>query len=269
MDLSEKTIIVKLSGGKDSTATLLYMLEHHHVDYVVYQHIPDNMLPESRRHVEELVRIIEEETGEKLNLVIIESEPMLKLMREKHKPFPNPKTLWCGYWLKLVPFRRWLRALIQQAGLREEDIVIAIGVKRSDSPRRNKMLVKPLIQARELKTSYKRVALDPGHYYIYAPLLDWSDQDVWRYLERYPRTLEKIKQAYTEYPNLSACLVCPYHSLKFYRSTPRPVLEKILSMLEEIREMEHITRFRLGYQLLLKHIDYVKRVLSEKEVEEK
>lgn len=256
--IHDKVVVVKFSGGKDSTASLLYMLMNYRADYVVYQHTPDNVLPEAKEYVMELADVIMRDTGREFELVILESEPMLKLMREKHKPFPTPKTLWCNYWLKVVPFKRWVKEIATRHGVSEEDFIVVIGVKRTDSRRRSRIYTEKFIKADKVRTLFKGISYGEKYYWFF-PILDWTDSQVWDYLRGFPRTYKFLKDNYERYHNITQCLVCPYHSKKFYRSLPTGALLKIHELLTEMEKMNHITYFRLGYMFLQRH----KRIVEE------
>ena len=261
-DLDNKLVVVKFSGGKDSTASLLYMLMNYRVDYVLYQHIPDNMLPEAKDYISSLADAIMDDTGKKFNLVILESEPMLKLMREKHKPFPTPKTLWCSYWLKVVPSKRWIKNIASKHGLAEEQVVVVVGVKKSDSRRRSELYKDKLIKADKIRTRFKGVSYGEK-YYMFFPILDWTDEQVWNYIKKFPNTYKILKHQYKSYYNITQCLVCPFHSRKYYESLPLKTLIKIHELLIDIEKMDHITNFRMGYAFLQRHKRIVEDILNK------
>jgi len=252
--------IVKVSGGKDSAATLIRLAEEGiEPRYAVFNFVKGNMPEESKDHIRELVDVAGEELGIRPELVIIESEDFLKMMREKHKPFPTPKTLWCMYWLKIVPFRRWLNSL----GIPEPRLCVDIGVKASDSWRRKRLYGRRLYRARELRTTFKGVGLDAGYYWVYLPILDMSDKEVVRLISRYPRIRGVVFRGYERLGNPSTCYVCPYHSRKLYMRMPRESLIKALKILREIEGMEHIGRFKLGLKFLERQRKLILEALNE------
>ena len=258
-DLGSLVHIVKLSGGKDSAATLIRLVEEGiEPRYAVFNFVTGNMPEGVKNHVEEFVDVVREELGVSTELVIIDSEDFLRLMEEKHKPFPNPKTLWCMYWAKVVPFRRWLRGL----GIPEERLCVDIGVKNSDSWRRRRLYSRKLLLARELRTAFKGVGLDNGKYWVYLPILDMDDGAVFRIVSRYPRIMRVIERGYEMFGNPSTCYVCPFHTRRLYSRMPRDFLLKALDIAERIESMEHIERFRLGYRFLMRQKQLILEVLG-------
>lgn len=244
--------IVKFSGGKDSTAALLKILEDGITPrYTIYQYVTGNTQKEVLDYLNSLVKIIESEFKIDLNFQVIYSEDFIQLIKRQHKPFPNPKTLWCTYWLKIRPLRKWLKENLK--GIPEENICFVIGVKKSDSPKRSQIYSKPMIRANQIKTKYKGVALDSGRYWLYFPILELTDNDVWSMLKKYPRIYEKVKWAYKNFINPSSCIVCPFHTKEFYRKAPVEFLKEALRIIEEIEKLPHITFFKLGYEQLQRH----------------
>jgi len=252
--------IVKFSGGKDSVAAIIKLVEEGiQPNYVVFNFVKGNMPEEVKFYIEELADVTFEELGINPRFIVIESEDFLRLMREKHKPFPSPKTLWCMYWLKVVPFRRWLESL----GVPEPRVCVDIGVKAHDSWRRKRLYVKKLYRARELRTTFKGVGLDAGYYWVYLPILDMNNEAVLRLITQYPKIRNILFKGYEKFGNPSTCYVCPFHTKKLYSRMPKEFLLRALDIITEIENMNHIKRFRLGYKLLQKQKRLVLEFLNE------
>jgi 3'-phosphoadenosine 5'-phosphosulfate sulfotransferase (PAPS reductase)/FAD synthetase len=260
--------IARFSGGRDSTIMLIKLLEEGIEPIVTFSFVTGNMLEESINHVNRVLDAVNNKYGTSLELHIIMSEDFCELMRTKHKPFPNFKTLWCEYWLKQVPFTRWLRRyLVKQLGYKEEEIVVNIGVKLSDSKRRRDIYEKALrnngyIRAYEVKTR-RGYVLDNGRYWLRFPILTLTDEDVKKILDSHPRIRDAVEEGYRKLVNPSSCLACPFHTWKgFYTKAPKHLLIEIKKKLEECASLPHIRNFRLGYQTLQKQLEYVNRALS-------
>jgi len=253
--------VVKFSGGKDSVGMVIKLV-HEDIDvkYLVYQFVEGNTPPKVLDYINLVYSVMCKELGISPKLVIIKSEDFIEIMKKHHKPFPNPKTLWCMHWLKIIPLRRWLLTL----RVPESMICIDIGVKRTDSKRRSEIYDQKFIRANQVKTKFKGISLVRGNYWIYLPVYDLTDEEVWKLIESYPKLYEIIKSGYRDLVNPSSCIVCPFHTLDFYRRAPRWYLEEALKIIHEIEKLPHIKNFKVGYQLLQKHKKIISSILKSK-----
>lgn len=255
MDVHELTHVAKFSGGKDSTCMLLKLAEEGiEPKYVIFNFVQGNMPERSLDVVSEIYDVVREEVGFSTKLTILKSEDFLSVMRRQHKPFPNPKVLWCMYVTKVLPTKRWVRSL----HVDRKTTCTDLGVRMYESWKRAKIYGnKRLWRVSELRTLSGRYAIDDTFYYIYIPILHFTEKDVYSMLDKYPRVKHVVFKAYREMGNPSTCYVCPYHTKKFWSSVPEWFRVEALKIIEEMEGMEHITRFRLGYQFLLKQKRYI------------
>lgn len=170
-----QTVVVSVSGGKDSTAAALHLREQGipyravHLD-TGWEH------PDTMRYVrEELPRHIGpiEIAAPRLDMpdaiapAILDLEAryldaapsaMLRAIARKAM-FPSRMRRWCTEELKVFPFQRWLEG----SGLALEDVVNVVGVRAEESTARSKL---PEWDA------------DDSGYWVWRPLLGWSLGDV-------------------------------------------------------------------------------------------
>lgn len=139
--MKNKINIVSFSGGKDSTAMLLMMLERGEpVDYILWC---DTGLefPQMYDHIEKVGRYIGEKYGKHITRLVAE-KPFSYYLLEKEKTrgknkgckgyrWPSAKNRWCTGVLKREPVRKFLQA----HGWRRADVNMYIGIA-ADEPRR-------------------------------------------------------------------------------------------------------------------------------------
>jgi len=157
--------IVSVSGGKDSTATLLYMINQVGKDKVVPVFMDTKWEADETY---EYLDYLEEKLG--ISLVRIESMGMFELSKMK-KIIPNRQYRFCTEWLKIRPFEEWLKENFVDKGI---DFLIAEGVRREESSSRadtpNFLVKKSLI---------KPVFDKPTLY----PIVHWTTEEVFKYIE--------------------------------------------------------------------------------------
>lgn len=202
--------VVSLSGGKDSTAMLLKMIEHHiHFDMVVFNDTGIEF-PEMYNHI----KLIEERTG--INIIRIKPkksfEYYLFARKVKHKDgsfsngygWPNVFCRWCTARLKIEPYRYYMSNLHKKY-----DIIQYIGfaydeIYRTKRKNNNKWNFKfPLIemQLKEkdcLEYCYQKGYTWGGLYDNFERVSCWccplqSLSDLRALWKNYPDLWEKLK----------------------------------------------------------------------------
>lgn len=161
--------IVSFSGGKDSTATLQLVLRAMAgTDTRLVIVTSDTMMeiPFYQEYVNAVrERILDFIDREKLNAMTVAVTPEVKdsfwvSVLGKGYPAAHMGFRWCTGVLKIDPITRFTSKIT--AG---QDYMVFVGVRRAESELRARIYT---------KKDYK-----PRHF---APILDWSTEDVWTYL---------------------------------------------------------------------------------------
>ena len=214
-------VIVSFSGGKDSAAALAAAVDALGTDPVVayFIHIPgqtirDNVL--AARLVAErlglLWETIEWEPGEPLPAtgstvyhVIVKTKPYWEMLAQRGPPGIPPRPRWCckiykeeplGY-APCTPFT----APFLLSGRRVCARIVIVGVKRADSrARRNRW-------DDYVKVFKRKNSVDIA----VAPLVDYSDVDVWALLSYYD-IHSIVREQYDRWGRSPNCVLCPLAS---------------------------------------------------------
>ncbi len=152
-----------LSGGKDSTALMLWMVyESGYPRQSLRFSFCDtgNETEQTYNHLRML--------SERVHPIdwIKPERDFYELARHKHR-WPSPHARFCTQMLKLEPTRRYLNALAEGGA----DLLLHTGVRRGESPERAKLPER-----------------EPDPFFAYPcfrPLLDWTLEDVWAIHKRY------------------------------------------------------------------------------------
>jgi len=188
--------VIGYSGGKDSSAVL----------QLVWTAI--SRLPEADRRIP--IYIISTDTlveNPVVALWVMESlDKMKKAARESDLPFfphrltpevedsfwvnligkgypaPRPKFRWCTSRLKINPSNRFIGEVIEQSG----EAILALGMRKAESSMRARSMEK-YDDAREESQKYvENEYLTPNagmtNSYVYTPIENWTNDDVWQYL---------------------------------------------------------------------------------------
>lgn len=183
--------VVGYSGGKDSTATL----------QLVWTAIAD--LPVEKRH--KPVHIISTDTLVENPVVAIWVEKSLqamdnaiadqKLPFETHRlspevqdrfwvnlvgrgyPAPRPMFRWCTSRLKISPSNRFISDLVRKNG----EAILVLGTRKAESAKRHATMKK---HEKDSTRQFLSKNADPSldRTWVYTPVADWSNDDVWEYL---------------------------------------------------------------------------------------
>ena len=179
--LNEREFTVAWSGGKDSTACLLWVLDNvGHDDWdILYVEVTGNTHPLCTRYVMDVVKRLG--VRSKLRVVRREDLDFFDALRRWGVPVLG-KYRWCFYQFKLKLFKRFGR-LTQVSGMR-----------RGDSWRRRK--VKPIEWFRMVGGV------------VVSPILGWGREDVFRVMREHG---VEPNPCYSLYGHSGNCMFCPYH----------------------------------------------------------
>ena len=156
--------IISISGGKDSTATLLKVLEFAPKDDVKV------VFCDTKWEADEVYEYLDYlEKKLDIEMIRIESEGMENLAKRK-KFIPNSFIRFCTKELKIKPFEKWLLNTF----VGKEEFVIFEGVRREESKSRaetpNFTIKKSLISPKfDKPTCY--------------PIVDWTTEEVFEYIK--------------------------------------------------------------------------------------
>lgn len=187
-------IVVSVSGGKDSTALILALLEA-----VDRGEIPRHLIrfafadtgweaPETYAYLDYL------RTTLKIEIAVVGVEGGMRARIAHYAAFPGRHGRWCTRELKLEPLRAYHDRLIEETGV---DTISAMGIRASESDHRAKML---------------DWADEPEGYrswggYVWRPLLQWSVEDV---LAIHNHHGVKVNPLYQRGHNRVGCWPCIY-----------------------------------------------------------
>ncbi len=185
--------IVGYSGGKDSTAVLqltwsaIAKLEEKQRKKKIYVISTDTLVenPVVSMWVTASLKKMKEE-AEKQNLPI---EPN-RLTPEIDKTFwvnligrgyPAPRRgfRWCTERLKIHPSKNFILNVIGETN----EAIMVLGVRKAESGSRKAVMEKHENSTRELLDRNADASLD--RVWVYAPIKDWADDDVWLYIMNY------------------------------------------------------------------------------------
>ena len=184
--------VIGYSGGKDSTATLqlvwqaLLDLNQHERTKPVHVISTDTLVenPVVALWVSRSLKIMEEAAQEqRLPIVPHRLLPELKdrywvNLIGRGYPAPRPKFRWCTSRLKINPSNKFILDLVEQSG----EAILVLGTRRAESSVRAANMKKyEQASTRELLSAHGQ--LDRS--WVYTPIADWSNDDVWLYLNQY------------------------------------------------------------------------------------
>jgi DNA sulfur modification protein DndC len=179
--------VVGFSGGKDSTCTL----------QLIWQALRE--LPKAKRrkpihvissntlvetpaivsYIRGAIAAIERAAqADDLNISAKLVEPIVEdsfwvNMIGRGYPAPSTKFRWCTERLKITPADRFIRDQVAQYG----EVVLALGVRTAESATRAQVMSLRKIDGTRLRTHKKLAGA-----LVFAPIEDWTTDDVWSYL---------------------------------------------------------------------------------------
>lgn len=183
--------VIGYSGGKDSTAVL----------QLVWNAI-SGLPPEDRQKP---IFVIASDTGVETPVIVGHIDSTLdrirNVAREKGLPFvpekvvpvlndtfwvnligrgypaPTTKFRWCTERMKITPANRFIQSKVADYG----EVIMVLGVRKSESATRMQLMNTYQVENHQLR----RHSSLPGAY-VYAPIEDFSTDDVWKYLLQVP-----------------------------------------------------------------------------------
>jgi 3'-phosphoadenosine 5'-phosphosulfate sulfotransferase (PAPS reductase)/FAD synthetase len=215
--LNRTKFTVLWSGGKDSTAALLWVLDnvnHHNWD-VIYVEITENTDPECTMYVIE--------TADKLDiskkLKIIKTEDFFDL---------------CKKWGIPTMYYRWCLYTLKKKAIRQAEKFTVTGVRRSDSKKRSEIGV----------LSYVKLTKK----WCINPIFEWNKEDVLNYLKQ---NRIKLNPCYDRLGHSGNCCFCPYADQKHIIKTMSDPYwgSKISALLEDSRVKEKAFKGKISEQI--------------------
>jgi DNA sulfur modification protein DndC len=185
--------VLGFSGGKDSTCTLQLVLKALSTLPVearrkpVYVLSSDTLVesPVIVAYIGSAIRAINElakSSGLPLSASIVQpqvEESFWVNLVGKGYPAPYSKFRWCTDRLKISPANRFIKDQVAKFG----EVVLILGVRKSESATRAQVMATHEISGSALRThSTLNGAL------VFAPIADWTTDDVWSYLLQNSRT---------------------------------------------------------------------------------
>lgn len=190
-------VVVAYSGGKDSTVLLDLALKHIKDRQIVVLHGNTRVEnPVIHKHSMNFLAKLEEwarREGRKIEIRVYEPDDRRTFwvnLLGKGYPLPYATFRWCQRHLKIKP---------SSDALKDLEGVLLVGMRKDESTSRKTSMKKRLSGYRLGKN---------GKFLVYAPIMDWSEEDVWEYLtqekspwgEDYLAVVELYKGARGECP---------------------------------------------------------------------
>ena len=189
--LDNRPWVIGYSGGKDSTTALqlvwsaLTTLPLKKLSKPVYVISSDTLVetPVVVDHIYASLSTIKDK-AEKLGLPF-KTELVQPLINNsfwvnligKGYPIPYNRARWCTDRLKISPANRFILDKVAEYG----EVILVLGVRKSESATRAQV-----ISMRSVKGSLLKSHTSLPGAYVYAPIVDFSTQDVWDYLMECP-----------------------------------------------------------------------------------
>ena len=156
-NLTDRELVVSVSGGKDSTAVVLWLRDCGVTDYTPVFMDTGWEHPSTIRYVhDDLSKLTPRPV-----LTLKPERPMADLIRHKGM-FPGRLARFCTTKLKVDPFERWVESRFGDG----EVVASAVGIRAGESAARSKL---------------PRWSCEAGRNWIthvWRPLIEWSEQDV-------------------------------------------------------------------------------------------
>jgi len=116
-------------------------------------------------------------------------------------PAPTTRFRWCTERMKINPANRFIEQKVTQYG----EVIIVLGVRKAESSTRMQLMSTYQVKGHLLR----RHSSLPGAY-VYAPVADFSTDDIWTYLLQNPSPWGRVNRDLAAlYRNASAAGECP------------------------------------------------------------
>ena len=260
-------IAVMVSGGKDSTATLLLAIERHGKENTIGIFTDTGW---EAKETYEYLDYLEEKTGVKIHRLKNKNFDGIPDIIRKKKRFPSPVYRFCTAHLKLVPLAEFLANT--ELPIKE----IWLGIRLSESRFREKKYSRydeneaydyyewlSSSSSGEIKKETKLKIKEKG-IKLRMPILTWEEKDVFEYLKKNgikPNTLyEKGFKRVGCFP----CLLSGLYEWKLCWKTEqgRKNIELLFEIEKELNEKGIMTRIKDAYD---RH--RMKRILEQDEAQ--
>ncbi|MEX0569426.1 MAG: phosphoadenosine phosphosulfate reductase family protein [Candidatus Njordarchaeota archaeon] len=212
--LSSRKFTVLWSGGKDSTATLLWILNkiQHEKWNIVYVEVTGNTHYLCNQYIHDIAKSLG--VDNKLIHARRENLNFFECLEKWGVPIFG-KHRWCLYQFK------------QKVFIEHSHFIQISGIRKSDSSRRKK--VKMLEYFRQTK----KIAVNP--------ILNWSKRRVLQYIKKHEIP---INPCYNLFRHSGNCVFCPYHSKKQIILTLQDASwrKKILNTLQRVEQRGYISK---------------------------
>lgn len=211
--------IVNFSGGKDSTALLLWIKAHYPKNPVVALY-NDTGFEHSG-----ILEYIQKITNQlEVPLVILGSKGLLNIIRDRGM-VPGFRCRYCTRALKMDPSAKWIRQ-----NFPEGMVINCFGFRSEESPARAK---------KETITSYDVLCTKKRQVYNFAPLLDWRIYDVVELVESQGfqlfHTYEYLSRLSCRY-----CFLAGKREHEAIRYNDPEAFQLITSLQEELRKRKEL-----------------------------
>jgi len=204
--LNSRRFTVLWSGGKDSTATLLWILDniHHEKWNIVYVEVTGNTHELCNKYIHETAK--ELGVHHKLKHVKREDMDFFECLKRSGIPLPG-KNRWCLTKFKIEVWERF------------SNIIQVLGVRSRESRRRALIFRKFTVMK---KYQEHKIAI--------CPIFEWDKRRVIRYIREHEISVNPCYQIYGHSGN---CMFCPNHRVfQIVRTLNDPVWgQKILDAL--------------------------------------
>lgn len=181
--------VVGYSGGKDSTATLqlvwsaLAKLDRAKLTKPVYVISTDTLVenPIVAAWVNKSLDIMgaaAAEAGLPLTPHRLTPDPTNTFwvnLIGKGYPAPRPRFRWCTERLKINPSNKFISSVVAASG----EAIVVLGTRKAESTLRLQAMTK--LEKQQLRAKLSPNTTLPNSY-VYAPVAEWSNDDVWMYL---------------------------------------------------------------------------------------
>ena len=225
MNYDNKKIIVSVSGGKDSTAMCLNLLEQGYSTSDFIRVFADTgwESKETYRYLDELEKTIGKIHRVKAEIPIRqEHKQIVKELEDelgfessmiryaiRNQTFPSRNRKWCTTKLKIEPMKKFFDEI-------DDDFVNLVGIRKEESPKRSKMT----------KWEYS----DYFDCWVHRPLMDWTEKDVIDIHHRFNLIPNRL---YLNGSNRVGCYPCIYSRKSEIKNIPIERI-KFISKLEKI-----------------------------------
>ena len=232
--------IVSISGGKDSTACLLYMLEKVKKEDIIPVFLDTKWeADETYEYLDYLERELD------IKIIGIESEGMENLVK-RIKCLPNHFKRFCTKELKTRPFHKWLKEQ------KFKDFIVIEGIRREESAARSEA------EIFEVKESYfYKNLLIP----TLRPIVDWSKDKVFKFIKAKGIKLNPLYEKGYSRVGCFPCVFWNKHDLMLFANEDKYLkrmrkLEKEVSKLvgKEVKFFEKARDKFLRSQSLFKEV---------------